>query len=166
VRYRGQLVSTAIFKEPVKGPVRVGLLGLEGDGQADLRVHGGVEKAVYAYPAEHYEAWSRELGRELMPGTFGENLTVTGLTEGVVRAGDRYRAGTAVLEVTQPRFPCFKLGIRMNDMLFLKRFLESGRSGFYLRVVEEGVVAAGDAFELVASDRRRPTIAEIVMELE
>jgi MOSC domain-containing protein YiiM len=147
--FEGRAVSTSIFKEPVSGRVLVRRLSLEGDWQADLRSHGGLNKAVYAYPLEHYAWWSRELGRDdLRPGQFGENLTVEGLTEGAARLGDVLRVGGALLQVTQPRYPCFKLGIKMGDPRFPRRFLASGRTGFYLRVLEEGEVAAGDTVEL------------------
>src|SRR3954465_3364904 len=149
VEFRGQSGATSIFKEPTEGRVRVRRLSLEGDWQADLRYHGGLNKAVYAYPSEHYAAWAQELGRaDLRPGQFGENLTVDGLTEDTVRLGDVFRIGTALLQVTQPRYPCYKLGIRMGDPAFPRRFLASGRTGFYLRVVEEGELGAGDAIEL------------------
>jgi MOSC domain-containing protein YiiM len=149
VEVGGQVVSTSIFKEPVRGRVSVRRLSLEGDWQADLRSHGGLNKAVYAYPLEHYARWSQELGRDdLRPGQFGENLTVEGLTEEAVRLGDVFRVGSALLQVTQPRYPCFKLGIRMGDPLFPRRFLASGRTGFYLRVLEEGELGVGDAMEL------------------
>jgi MOSC domain-containing protein YiiM len=142
----GAEVASGIVKAPVAGRVRVGHTNLDGDGQADLTVHGGPDKAVYAYPAEHYPAWARDLGRDdLRPGHFGENLTTEGLVEEDVLIGDRFRMGTALLEVSQPRIPCFKLGIRMGDPGFLKPFLRSGRLGFYLRVLEEGDLAAGDA---------------------
>ncbi len=142
--WQGRKVRTGIFKEPVAGKVDLGTLNLEGDGQADLRVHGGVDKAVYAYPVEHYPTWSAELGRSLPYGQFGENLTLEGLTEDEARIGDRYRIGSALLEVSQPRVPCFKLGIRMEDDAFPQRFLESLRSGFYLRVAAPGTLEAGD----------------------
>jgi len=148
--FRGQAVSTSIFKEPVAGRVRVRRLSLEGDWQADLRSHGGLNKAVYAYPLEHSAWWSEELGRDdFRPGQFGENLTLEGLTEDAARLGDIFRVGGALLQVTQPRYPCFKLGIKMGDPDFPRRFLASGRTGFYLRVLEEGEVGAGDAVELV-----------------
>jgi MOSC domain-containing protein YiiM len=150
VEFRGQTVSTSIFKEPVGSRILVRRLSLEGDWQADLRYHGGHNKAVYAYPYEHYAWWSRELSRDdLRPGQFGENLTLDGLTEDTVRLGDIYRVGTALLQATQPRYPCFKLGIKMGDPRFPKRFLATGRTGFYLRVTQEGEVGAGDAVELV-----------------
>jgi MOSC domain-containing protein YiiM len=156
-------VRSGIVKTPVAGRVRVGRTNLDGDGQADLRVHGGPGKAVYAYPAGHYPTWAAELGRDdLVPGTFGENLTVEGIDEGDVLIGDRFRAGTALLEVSQPRIPCFKLGIRMGDPGFLRTFLRSGRSGFYLRVIEEGDVGRGDALERVARGEGGLSVREAV----
>ena len=150
VEYNGEIVGTGIFKQPVAGRVMVRRLNLEGDRQIDLRYHGGEHKAVYAYPHEHYASWAAELGRnDLGFGQFGENLTTEGLLEDAVHLGDRFRIGGAVLEVTQPRVPCFKLGIKMGDPGFPKRFLQSMRSGFYLRVLEEGEVGAGDVIERV-----------------
>jgi MOSC domain-containing protein YiiM len=162
VRWRGKPVLTAIFKEPVEGRVPVRRLNLDGDLQADLRAHGGLDKAVYAYPAEHYAFWQAELGRELPWGQFGENLTVEGLPlEGAVAIGDRYRVGTAELVVTQPRLPCFKLGIRFGDQHMVKRFLAAGRTGFYLRVEREGEVAAGDEVVLLERDPAGVPVAEV-----
>jgi MOSC domain-containing protein YiiM len=150
IEFRGQNLSTSIFKESVVERLRVRRLSLEGDWQADLRYHGGLNKAVYAYPSEHYTWWSRELGRDdLRPGQFGENLTVQGLREDTTRLGDVFRVGSTLLQVTQPRMPCFKLGIKMGDPMFPKRFLASGRTGIYLRVVEEGELGVGDEMELV-----------------
>lgn len=150
VEFRSQVVSTSIFKEPSGGRVAVRRLSLAGDWQADLRSHGGLNKAVYAYPREHYAHWATELGRDdLRPGQFGENLTVEGLAEETLRLGGTFRVGTALLQVTQPRYPCLKLGTRMGDPSFPKRFLASGRTGFYLRVLEEGELGAGDTVELV-----------------
>lgn len=151
LRRGDESVPSGIVKTPVAGRVHVGRTNLDGDGQADLRVHGGPDKAVYAYPAEHYGTWAAELGRDdMVPGLFGENLTLEGADEGDVLIGDRFRAGTALLEVSQPRIPCFKLGIRVGDPHFLRPFLQSGRTGFYLRVVEEGDLAAGDPVERVS----------------
>jgi MOSC domain-containing protein YiiM len=153
VEHNGKVVGTGIFKEPVGGPVAIGRLGLEGDRQVDTRVHGGPDKAVYAYAHEHYGTWAEELGRDdLIRGQFGENLTVTGLLEADVHIGDRFRVGSALLEVTQPRVPCFKLGIKMGDATFPKRFLKSKRAGWYYRVIEEGTVQAGDAIAVEARD--------------
>ncbi len=154
VPHKGREVATGIFKEPVEGPIRVGRLNLEGDGQADLVAHGGACKAVYAYPFEHYDYWSRELGRtDFAFGQFGENFTVGGLLEEEVLIGDLLKIGDAVLEVTQPRMPCFKLGIRMGGLDdFPQTFLKSGLVGFYLRVVQEGPIVAGAAIERIKTD--------------
>lgn len=146
-------VSTGIFKQPVEGPVAVRFLNLEGDGQADLWAHGGSFRSVYAYPAEHYDYWASELRRDdLAPGQFGENFTVSGMLENEIHVGDRFRIGTAMVEVSQPRVPCFKLAIKMGVENFQARFLKEGRLGFYLRVLEEGQVSAGDRFEFTARD--------------
>ncbi len=162
VVHEGREISTGIFKRPVSGRVRVGRLNLEGDGQADLAAHGGVDKAVYAYPLEHYAAWQDELGHpETFPwGQFGENLTVQGLTETEVAIGDALRIGSALLQVSQPRAPCFKLGIRMGRASFPKQLVASGRCGFYLRVLEEGELAAGDAVERVSEHPAKLSVAE------
>jgi MOSC domain-containing protein YiiM len=163
VDWRGAAVRTSIFKSPVSGRVRVTRLNLEGDQQSDLSVHGGLEKAVYAYPSEHYAFWREELpGVDLPWGVFGENFTTEALHEGSVRIGDRLRVGSAELLVTQPRMPCFKLGIRFGRPDMVKRFQRSGRSGFYLAVVQEGEVTAGDSFELVARDEHGVTVADVV----
>ena len=162
VSHRARDVRTAIFKSPVLLPVRARRLGLEGDAQADLRVHGGHDKAVYAYDAAGYEHFRERLGRELTWGEFGENLTVEGMSEADVRAGDVYRIRGAVLQVTTPRSPCYKLAMRMEMPRFPKLFLESGRTGFYLRVLEEGELGAGDAIELVSRDPAAPTVLETV----
>jgi len=162
VEWRGGRVLTGIFKSPVEGRVRVHALNLEGDRQADLSVHGGPDKAVYAYPTEHYECWREALpGVELPPGSFGENLTTEGLKEAEIRIGDRYRIGSAVLRVTQPRMPCFKLGAKFGRDDMVKRFLASERTGFYFAVVEEGDVAAGDAIEPLERASHDVTVAEI-----
>lgn len=147
VPYRGREVMTGIFKQAVRGRVAVVRHHVDGDRQADLTVHGGPDKAVYAYPAEHYPYWSDRLGRALDWGAFGENLTTTGLVESDVYIGDRYRVGTAILAVTQPRRPCFKLAMKLERDDIVTLFGESGRSGFHLKVVEEGNLAAGDAIE-------------------
>jgi MOSC domain-containing protein YiiM len=157
-----RMVATGIFKEPVAGPVRVRTLNLEGDRQADLSVHGGVDKAVYAYPSEHYPFWQRELGRDLKWAAFGENLTVEGLLEEKVSVGDRLEIGTALFEVTQPRLPCFKLAAKFQRDDIIQRFLESRRSGFYLRVLREGILEADMAIDWIPSESIRVTIQELV----
>jgi len=155
-------VSTGIFKEPVGGRVMMRTLNLDGDRQADLSVHGGPEKAVYVYPSEHYEFWKRELPEMELPwGIFGENLTTTGLFETEVNIGDKFRVGTAEVMVTQPRMPCYKLGIRFGRVDIIKRFLVSERSGFYLSVLKEGDVGAGDEFELIEKSRSSVTVVDI-----
>ena len=162
VIWRGKPVTTGIYKEPVAGPVRIRTLNLEGDHQADLRVHGGRDKAVYAYPSEFYELWSRERPElDLGPGTFGENLTTEGLLDENVSVGDRFRVGTAELIVTQPRLPCFKLGIKVGRDEFVTEFLERGLYGFYLGVVREGEVEAGDSIVELVRDPRGFRVTEI-----
>src|SRR6266567_6050251 len=162
VVYKEKTINTGIFKEPVSGPVQLRTLNLDGDRQADLSVHGGPYKAVYAYPAEHYPYWRNELPDEELPwGIFGENLTMEGLHESAVRIGDRYRVGTAELIVTQPRVPCYKLGIRFGRTEMVKRFLNSRRSGFYFAVAEEGELKVGDSIELVAREANSLTVADI-----
>ena len=146
----GEPVSTGIFKEPVAGRVTMRTLNLDGDRQSDLSVHGGPQKAVYVYPSEHYEFWKRELPDMNLPwGMFGENLTSTDLFETEVHIGDKFRVGAAEVMVTQPRMPCYKLGIRFGRADIIKRFLVSERSGFYLAVMKEGEVGAGDEFQLL-----------------
>jgi len=150
VEQGGRTVTTAIWKRPVTGRVEARGVNLDGDGQADRSVHGGVDKAVYAYAQEDYEWWGVELGTEaLEPGTFGENLTVVGIDLHAAEVGERWRVGAALLEVSEPRFPCFKLGIRMGDPRFLKRFAAARRPGTYLRIIEEGDVGAGDLIDVV-----------------
>src|SRR5205809_7696450 len=161
VEWRGKTVRTSIFKEPVAGRVRVERLNVEGDRQADLTVHGGADKAVYAYPAEHYAFWRENLpGMDLPWGAFGENFTTEGLIEDSVRIGDQLRVGSAELVVTQPRMPCFKLGIRFGRPDMVKRFLDSRRSGFYMAVAVEGDVGAGDAIEVVERHTAEVSITE------
>ena len=146
----GEPVSTGIFKERVGGRVMLRTLNLDGDRQADLTVHGGPEKAVYVYPSEHYDFWKRELpDMDLPPGMFGENFTTTGLLESEINIGDKFRVGTAEVMVTQPRMPCYKLGIRFGRTDIIKRFLVSERTGFYCSVLTEGEVGTGDEFELM-----------------
>lgn len=162
VQHNGQIVGTGIFKEPVTDRRMARRLGLEGDKQVDLRYHGGEHKAIYAYPHEHYATWAQELGRtDFGFGQFGENLTTEGLLESTVHLGDRFRVGGALLEITQPRVPCFKLGIKMGDPEFVKTFLRSMRSGFYLRVLEEGEIGAGDPIERTVVGPERITIHDL-----
>jgi MOSC domain-containing protein YiiM len=162
VVHGGKAVTTGIFKEPTHGRVVLRTLNLDGDGQADLLGHGGIYKAAYAYPVENYDHWKRELGRtDLAFGQFGENFTVEGMTEDEVHVGDVFRVGGAVVEVTQPRVPCYKLGIKMGLRGFEKTFLASCRVGFYLRVLEEGEVGAGDGLHRVRTDPERMTVREI-----
>jgi MOSC domain-containing protein YiiM len=164
VFWNGRRVTTAIFKEPVAGHLTIQRLGLQGDEQADLTVHGGAKKAVYIYPSEHYGFWKTELNRPSLPwGMFGENLTTEGLLESIVHIEDEFRIGRARLVVTQPRFPCYKLGIKFGAMEMLRQFQASGRSGFYLSVLEEGEVEIGDDIELMSRNNSTPTISEIFM---
>src|SRR3954470_17697617 len=145
---RGRTVKSAIGKAPVEGRVRVAGVNVEGDDQADRRVHGGPDKAIYAYASEDIAWWSAELGRELGAGAFGENLTVEGVDVSGAVVGERWRLGTVELEVCQPRFPCFKLGLRFGDPQMLKRFTLAERPGAYLRIVSEGEIGAGDAIAI------------------
>lgn len=162
VSFNGGTVATGIFKQAVPGPIRVGRLNLAGDAQADLSVHGGPYKAVYAYPAEHYDYWHGELAENELPwGMFGENLTTEGLNESAVRIGDRFRVGTAELTVTQPRVPCYKLGIRFGTQAMVKRFLNSRRTGFYFAVAQEGEIDRGDKIELIARDANSLSVADV-----
>ncbi|MHB1559158.1 MAG: MOSC domain-containing protein [Isosphaeraceae bacterium] len=161
VSWNGKTVVTGIFKSPVASSVTVRRTNLDGDGQADLTVHGGAEKAVYGYPAEHYAFWAGQLRRELTPGNFGENLTTEGLLEDAVCIGDEFRMGTARLVVTQPRLPCFKLGIRFDDPAMVKAFVHAGKPGIYFAVLEEGTVGPGDPIERVVEDASRITVAEM-----
>ncbi|MEG4115508.1 MULTISPECIES: MOSC domain-containing protein [unclassified Microcoleus] len=162
VTWKGKTITTGIFKEPVSERVMVQSLNLKGDRQADLIVHGGLDKAVYVYPFEHYDAWRSELPHPKLPlGIFGENFTTTGLKETEVNIGDRFRIGDVHLMVTQPRLPCYKLGIRFGRPDMVKQFLASRRTGFYFRVLQEGEVGAGDTLELVSQDNNNITVADI-----
>ena len=163
VRWRGRDVTTGIFKEQVEGRIRLRRLNLDGDRQADLSVHGGADKAVYAYPLEHYTFWDDELGEELRFGAFGENLTVERLPlEEEIAVGDRLGIGTAELVVTQPRVPCYKLGLRFGREDMVKRFLASRRTGYYLAVEVEGDVGAGDRVEILARHPARISVSEVI----
>jgi MOSC domain-containing protein YiiM len=163
VESRGKRVLTSIFKEPVAGGVWARALNLDGDEQSDLSVHGGPDKAVYVYPSEHYAYWRAQLpGIELPWGAFGENLTSEGLSETAVHIGDLVSIGAAEFVVTQPRLPCFKLGIRFGRLDMVRRFQQNGRTGFYLAVRREGVIAAGDDVRLVPGEQHGVSVADIV----
>jgi MOSC domain-containing protein YiiM len=160
--YNGRTINTGIFKEPVSGPVPLRTLNLDGDQQADLAVHGGPNKAVYAYPSEHYGLWREELPETNLPwGMFGENFTTEELFERDLHVGDRMQIGSAIIVVRQPRVPCYKLAAKFRRNDILARFLRSGRSGFYFSVEREGVVAAGDSFEVLTREPLAITIAEV-----
>lgn len=162
VIWNGMNVTTSIYKEPVKGRVALRKLNLDGDRQSDLTVHGGNDKAVYCYPVAHYEYWKAKLpGRALPPGSFGENFTIESPLEDAVHIGDRFSVGTAEVIVTQPRLPCYKLGIRFGSSDMVKRFLASRRTGFYLAVVREGDVGAGDEISPVSLDPAAVPVSEI-----
>jgi MOSC domain-containing protein YiiM len=158
----GETVSTGIFKDPVAGRVMLRTLNLEGDRQADLSVHGGPTKAVYVYPSEHYDYWKRELTDIELPwGMFGENFTTAGLFEGELSIGDKFRIGSAVVMVTEPRMPCYKLGIKFGRSDIVKRFLASERTGFYFAVLQESEVGAGDPIELIEGSKRSVRVSDI-----
>ena len=160
--WHGHGVKTGIFKKPVDGRVALRTLNLDGDRQADLSVHGGAYKAVYCYPLTHYDYWKKELpGRELPMGIFGENFTLDDFAEDSIYLGDRYSVGSAEVVVTQPRLPCYKLGIRFEDDQMVKRFFASGRSGFYVAVTKEGEVGAGDEMTVVHRDPHGVAVSEI-----
>jgi MOSC domain-containing protein YiiM len=163
VLHKGKTVTTGIFKEPAAGRVQVLRLNLDGDRQADLSVHGGPSKAIYAYPSEHYGYWRQELPEmDLRWGMFGENFTAEGLLEERVNIGDRFRVGSAEVRVTEPRLPCYKLGVKFGRDDIVKRFLHSGRTGFYLAVLREGEVGAGDGIERVGRDPNNIAVPDIV----
>ena len=163
VGFQDGLVNTGIFKEPIRGRVRLRKLNLDGDRQADLTVHGGVDKAVYAYPGEHYSYWREEVPGKLLPwGMFGENFTTEGMFEEAVNIGDQFMVGTAKLVATQPRMPCYKLGVRFGNMDIIKRFLASGFTGVYFKVVKEGELEQGDEIRLIKKDKNNVTVKDIV----
>lgn len=162
VAWKGRKVTTGIFKEPVVGRVAVGRLNIEGDRQADLTVHGGPEMAIYAYPAEYYHFWREQFPEMNLPwGMFGENLTIEGLLDETVHIGDRFQVGSAHVVVTQPRVPCYKLGLKFGRDDMLKRFLQSGLTGFYFAVRKEGNAAAGDSITLLQRDEHQVRVADI-----
>ncbi|MDQ4049033.1 MAG: MOSC domain-containing protein [Actinomycetota bacterium] len=158
---RGRELRTGLWKLPVEGPVAVGELGLEGDFQGDRRHHGGSAKAVYAYAEEDVAWWEEQLGRQLGPGFFGENLTLSGVDVSGARVGERWEVGTALLETTEPRAPCWKLQTKLGERGFVKRFAQAGRPGAYLRVLRPGEVGAGDAVRVISSHAEAPTMAGV-----
>jgi MOSC domain-containing protein YiiM len=163
VRQNDKIIGTGIFKESVPGRIMLRALNLDGDGQADLKAHGGVHKAAYAYSIENYEYWKRELERDdFRYGQFGENFTVEGMLEDVVHLGDVFRVGGAMVQISEPRAPCAKLALKMGLPQFPKRFLASERVGFYLRVLREGDVGAGDVIEQVEAEPERMTVRQFV----
>jgi MOSC domain-containing protein YiiM len=166
VLWRGETVTTAIWKSPVDGRVAIRGVNLDGDDQADRQVHGGRDKAVYAYAREDYDAWRDRHDVATTPGQFGENLTVEGVDLRQAIVGEQWEVGSALLEVAQPRLPCFKLGIRMNDPRFPKRFQAEGRMGAYFRIVREGDVGAGDAIAIVSRPEHGVTLADMVGALQ
>jgi len=162
VTWQGKRVTTGIFKEPIQERVMIRTLNLDGDQQADLTVHGGVSKAVYAYPSEHYNYWRSELpGMDLSWGMFGENFTTEGFLEDAVYIGDRFRIGETEVMVTEPRMPCYKLGIKFGRADIIKRFLASRRTGFYFAVMREGMVGAGDDVELIEREQQEISVADV-----
>ena len=161
IQYRGRTIRTGIFKNPVAGRVLVNGVNLQGDAQADRKVHGGTDMAVYAYTMEDYAWWQGDLGRAISPGEFGENLTTTRIDVNGAVVGERWRVGTALLQVTIPRLPCYKLAMKMNDPRFVKRFAAALRTGAYLKIVEEGDVGTGDPIEVVSRPTHQVTIAKM-----
>ena len=164
IEYNGKTVYTGIFKEPVSGTVMLRESNIDGDGQGDLKVHGGTYKAIYGYPYEHYSHWQQELDRDdLSYGQFGENLTVSGMLEEEIHIGDIFQIGSDVkLQITQPRVPCFKLGYKMGLPEFPKQFLESRRVGFYFRVLEEGLITANAPISRIEVASEQMSVAEIL----
>jgi MOSC domain-containing protein YiiM len=163
VLFDGKIITTAIFKDPVEGPIMLRKLNLDGDKQADLTVHGGVNKAVYSYPAEHYDYWRKQLPDiDLMWGMFGENFTTEGLMEDDVNIGDQLRIGSAKLIATQPRMPCYKLGVRFGRMDMIRRFLASGRPGIYFKVLGEGKIRVGDNIKIIRKDKNKVSVKDVV----
>jgi MOSC domain-containing protein YiiM len=163
VLFNGQTITTAIFKDPVIGPVMLRKINLDGDKQADLTVHGGVDKAVYSYPAEHYDYWRKQYPNiDIIWGMFGENFTTEGLMEDTVNIGDQIQIGLAKLVAVQPRMPCYKLGVRFGFMEIIRRFLSSGRPGIYFKVLKQGEVNTGDKIEIIKKDKNNVTVKDIV----
>jgi MOSC domain-containing protein YiiM len=163
VNFRGEVVNTGIFKEPIQRRVKLRKLNLDGDKQADLTVHGGIDKAVYSYAKEHYEFWRKDLQDvSLSWGMFGENFTTEGLFEESVNIGDTFQIGTTRVIATQPRMPCYKLGVKFGRMDIIKRFLASGLTGIYFKVLQEGEVGVGDEIKLISRDQNNVTVRDIV----
>ena len=157
----GKKIQTGIFKQPTEGPIEVKRLGLEGDQQANKKLHGGIYKAICVYPSEHYDLWKEELGKpDLSFGDFGENLTTVGLMEGDIRLGDRLRIGSVEIVVTQPREPCITLNARLDTKDLSARICKSGRSGFYFSVMKEGIIKNGDSIEYINRDENRVTVSD------
>lgn len=162
IDYKGKVVETGIFKKQVSKPIVLGLEDVEGDAVVDRKYHGGVDQAVYAYCEEHYHFWRKKFPEaDWEYGMFGENLTVSDLEETQVHVGDQYKVGKVIIEVTKPREPCMKLGIRFGTQKVLKDFWNSSKSGVYFKVLQVGAVEEGDEFELIARDVSKPTIAEV-----
>jgi MOSC domain-containing protein YiiM len=163
ILFNGQIITTAIFKDPVKGPLSLRKLNLDGDKQADLTVHGGLDKAVYSYPSEHYVYWRKQFPHtDLVWGMFGENFTTEGLFEDAVNVGDQFQIGSAKLVATQPRMPCYKLGVRFGRMDVIRRFMASGRPGIYFKVLTEGEVQRDDKIKIIRRDKNNVTVKDIV----
>ena len=163
VVFNGQIVTTSIFKDPVNGPIMLRNLNLDGDRQADLTVHGGIDKAVYSYPEEHYDYWRNQFpNMDLRWGMFGENFTTEGLMEDAVNIGNKFKIGSATLVATQPRMPCYKLGVRFGRMDIIRRFMASGRPGIYFKVLQEGQIEAGDKIKIIRKDENNVTVKDIV----
>jgi MOSC domain-containing protein YiiM len=161
VLWKGKEVRTSIFKTPVDGPVMIERLNVAGDRQSDLRVHGGLDKAVYSYDLQDYDWWRAELNKELTPGAFGENLTTDGVLDRTICVGDVVQVGSALLQASQPRLPCYKLGVKFEDELMPKRFMKARRWGIYFRVLQEGLVQADDEVTLITEEPQRVTIAQL-----
>jgi len=163
VLFNGQIITTAIFKDPVNGPIILRKLNLDGDKQADLTVHGGIDKAVYSYPEEHYDYWRKQFpNMDLVWGMFGENFTTKGLLEDAVNVGDQFQIGSAKLVATQPRMPCYKLGVRFGRMDIIRKFMASGRPGIYFKVLTEGEIKTGDKIKVIKRDKNNVTVKDIV----
>jgi MOSC domain-containing protein YiiM len=163
VLFNGQIITTAIFKDPVNGPIILRKLNLDGDKQADLTVHGGIDKAVYSYPEEHYDYWRKQFpNMDLVWGMFGENITTKGLLEDAVNVGDQFQIGSAKLVATQPRMPCYKLGVRFRCMDVIRKFMTSGRPGIYFKVLTEGEIKTGDKIKFIKRDKNNVTVKDIV----